>query len=192
MSALKSPRLAWSVALASLALWAFSAPLSWGQVADGAHRLFDDQSSNPGADTTSVISINQDSTATSGSSGDSGADATTCPQVPASIAQVLPTITTPPAPAVTTSGSDNGTFHICGPDSQAEQAISQLIAGRGFSASLSARNDGCADLTIKATSQGTTSGSASTNLSVGLGSGRNLSIKIVSQGGASHASIAFS
>jgi hypothetical protein len=180
------------VAVASLALWAFSAPASWGQAAAGAHRLFDDQSSNAGTDSTSVISIDQNTTVTSSSSGDTSADSTACPQVPPAVAQVLPTITTAPAPAITTSGSDSGSFHICGPDPQTEQAISQLIAGRGFSATLSARNDGCADLTIKAASQGATSGSASTNLNVSLGSGRNLSINIVSQGGASHASIGLS
>ncbi|MBV9895885.1 MAG: hypothetical protein JO020_17105 [Chloroflexi bacterium] len=192
MSALKSTRLAWCVAIASLALWAFSAPISWGQVTAGAHRLFDDENTTTGADSTTVISINQSSTVTSSSSGDTSTDATACPPVPPAIVQVLPTITIPPAPAVTTTGSDSGSFHICGPDPQAEQAISQLIAGRGFSATLSARNDGCADLTIKATSQGTTSGSASTNLNVSLGSGQSLSIKIVSQGGASHTSITFS
>ncbi len=192
MSALKSTRLAWTVAVASLALWAFSAPTSWGQVAAGAHRLFDDDNSTTGPDSATVISINQDSTVTSGTVGDTGTDATACPSVPASVAQVLPTITIPAAPAVTTGAADSGSFHICGPDSQTEQDISQLIAGRGFSARLSARNDGCADLTISATSPGTASGSASTNLNVSLGSGRNLSIKIVSQGGASHTSITFS
>lgn len=197
MSPLKSTRLAWGVAFASLALWAFSAPVSWGQAAAGAHRLFDDdQSTDTAIDSTSVISIQQDTNVSSSSSGDSSsADSTACPPVPAP-AQVLPTTTTTtaPEPAVTTTSgnSNSGTFHICGPDPQAEQAISQLLAGRGFSARLSARNDGCADLTIIPTSPGATSGSASTNLNVSLGSGRNLSIKIVSEGGASHASIGLS
>ena len=33
--------LAWSVAIASLALWATSVPVTWGQVAAGAARLFE-------------------------------------------------------------------------------------------------------------------------------------------------------
>ena len=44
---------------------------------------------------------------------------------------------------------------------------------------MTSRGDGCADLTIRATGQ-TASGSATSNLNVSLGSGRNLSIQIVS------------
>ena len=48
--------------------------------------------------------------------------------------------------------------------------------------------DGCADLTIHPTSQ-LANGSSSSNLSVSLGAGRNLSIQIVSTQGATHATI---
>ncbi|MBV9170995.1 MAG: hypothetical protein JOZ81_13020 [Chloroflexi bacterium] len=158
MSLLKSTRLAWSVALASLALWTFSAPISWGQAASAAGHFFDDQSTSDG-DTTAY---------------DPNAAA---PCTPAS-----------PAPSVAPAGPM--TFRVCGPDPQTEQAISQLIAGRGFSATLVSRADGCADLTITPSDQAAGStGSASSNLSMSLGSGRRLSIKITSESGATHVSI---
>jgi hypothetical protein len=76
-----------------------------------------------------------------------------------------------------------GTFHLCGADAGIARSIEQLIAGRGFSAMLSARGDGCADLTIKPTSPAGTGGRASSNLKISLDSGRNLSIQIVSEAG---------
>ena len=62
------------------------------------------------------------------------------------------------------------------------------MAGRSFSSSLSSRGDGCADLTIRVTSP-VTSGSASSNLTVSLGGGRTLTIKIVSEQGATRATL---
>jgi hypothetical protein len=87
------------------------------------------------------------------------------------------------------AAGQEGNFHMCGPDAQAAQVIEQLIAGRGFSARLTSHGDGCADLAIKVTSPDSTSGRASSNLSVSLGAGRGLSIQIVSEGGVTHASI---
>src|SRR5205823_7754490 len=55
MSLFKSSRIAWSVACASLALWAFSAPAGWSQVSSGAAHLF--QSDDTDTDTSSVINI---------------------------------------------------------------------------------------------------------------------------------------
>ena len=95
-----------------------------------------------------------------------------------------------PAPAPQVTPQPNvGTFHLCGADPQVARAIEQLLAGRSFSTSLSARGDGCADLTVRATGDAAASGSATTNLSVSLGSGRSLTIQIVSERGATRASI---
>ena len=183
MNPFKSNRLAWSVAVASVALWATSAPVSFGQVASGTVRLFDQ------TNTTDETSIVVDDASTNDISAQSAA----CPTPPAVapetlptvIAQLLPTLVpvTPPAPA----GQD-GTFHLCGADRNAEGAIAQLVAGRGFSATLTARGDGCADLTVRPFGEAG-SGSSSSNLSVSLGSGRTLSIQIVSERGATRASI---
>jgi hypothetical protein len=176
MATLKSTRLAWSVAIASLALWATSVPVTWGQVAAGAARYFDEN----------------DSPSTSTSVDDAGAAGAVCPPTP-QIAIIPPAVTAPSEPnppaADSTTGQE-GTFHLCGGDMQpTAQAIEQLIAGRSFSASLSARGDGCADLTIRVASQQKTNGTASSRLNVSLGSGQNLSIQIVSANGMSHVSI---
>jgi hypothetical protein len=126
---------------------------------------------------------------------------TPCPPVPAApaVAAIPPAIATllptpiapapaPAAPAASSSNSTQGTFHLCGPDPSTAQAIEQLIAGRGFSSSLSTTADGCADLTVRATSP-VGNGSATSQLSVSLGSGQNLQIQITSQNGATHVSI---
>jgi len=183
MNPLKSNLLAWSVAIASLALWATSAQVSFGQVASGTARLFDQSTTS--TDDTSIVIDSDPST------NDISTQNAVCPTpfpapvVPPAIAQLLPTLVplTPPAP----SGQD-GTYHICGADSGAERAIEQLVAGRGFSATLTARGDGCADLTVHPSGQ-VSNGSSSSNLSVSLGSGRTLSIQIVSEQGATRASI---
>jgi hypothetical protein len=178
MSPFKSTRLAWSVAVAALALWATSAPISWGQAASGAARLFDLPTDDTTTTTTTLVVDDE-----------AVAQATACIPVPPAIAQVVQTPVVPVVPAApAVTSADSGTFHLCGPDTQAAQDIERLIAGRGFSATLSARGDGCADLTIRATS-GVNSGSSTSNLSVSLGSGHNLSIKITSQGGATSVSI---
>ena len=186
MNPLKSNRLAWSVAVASLALWATSAPVSWGQVAWGHARLVDQEQTQTTDDTTLAIDTDINTTA-----NDTGAQNAPCPTVPPAIAQLVPTVIaqlvpTPVTPNV--ASGQAGTFHICGPDPQAERAIEQLVAGRGFSSTLSAGGDGCAELIIRPSGQ-VGSGSNSSNVSVSLGSGQSLSIQIVSDQGATHASI---
>ena len=102
---------------------------------------------------------------------------------------VVPTVVTPAPQVDTSSAASTGAFHLCGADPQAASAIEQLIGGHGFSASLSARGDGCADLTIQTNPQ-SVGGSASSHLVVSLGSGHSLDLQITSQGGATHVSIA--
>jgi hypothetical protein len=156
MSFLKSPRLAWSIAVAALGLWAISAPVSWGA------RFFDDAPADPTADT-----------------------ATPCLPVPAAIQTLTPAFNPTPDP-----NASLGTFQLCGGDQQSTaRAIEQLIAGHSFSASLSSQGSGCAALTIRVSPQ-LSGGTASSQLSVGLGSGANLSIQIVSERGATRVNIA--
>jgi hypothetical protein len=166
MPSLNNPRIAWSIAVAALALWATSAPVSWGQAA--ATHLFGDPGTDQPADQT-----------------------TPCFPIPSAIQTMTPLVTPPanPAPAPNAS-AQSGTFRLCGGDQQSTaQAVEQLIAGHGFSASLSSTGDGCADLTIRVSSQ-PSGGMASSQMNVSLGSGANLSIQIVSQGGATHVTIA--
>ena len=178
MNPLKSNRLAWSVALASLALWASTAPVTWGQVATGATSLFAQTADDGAASNTTNVDIQVgDTTITT---NDGSVQSAPCP----AITQVTPPA--PPAPAQAVG--QPGTFHICGADSNVETAIQQLVGGRGFSATLASHGDGCADLTIKPNSE-LASGSSSSNLSVSLGSGRNLSIQVVSAQGATRATI---
>jgi hypothetical protein len=188
MAPLNNPRLAWSVALASLALWATSVPLTWGQLSADATRMLD-------------VPVTSTSSSTADDSQQPDDLGTPCPPapaaaaVPALIATLLPT--PPPAPAAAqvpssstgTGTSGQGSFHLCGADASAAQAIEQLIAGRSFSASLNTAADGCADLFVRATSP-VGSGSATSRLSVSLGNGQNLQIQITSQNGATHVSIA--
>jgi hypothetical protein len=191
MAPLNNPRLAWSVALASLALWATSVPLSWGQLSADATHMLD-------------VPITSTSTSIADDSQQPDDPGTPCPPppaaaaVPALVATLLPTPPpAPPAPqvpsasagAATGSQSSQGSFHLCGPDASAAQAIEQLIAGRSFSASLNTTADGCADLIVRATSP-VGNGSATSRLSVSLGNGQNLQIQIMSQNGATHVSIA--
>jgi len=175
MAPLKSTRLAWSVAIASLALWATSAPITWGQVAAGAARFFDD---------TPIEQTND----AAGTANDPNALNLPCPPIPAGVIAVSPSSPqTPPPPP---GSAQDGTFSLCpsGDQQATASAIEQLIAGRGFSASLSSNGTGCAQLTIRVTSQ-STSGSASSQLNVGLGSGQTLSLRIVSERGVTHVSI---
>ena len=181
MASLKNTRVAWSVAFASLALWATSVPSTWGQVAAGATRWFDDpvpeQQSN---DSSSPLSAE-----------DTDRQSLPCP--PPIVVSIPPTVTavTPPAPPPPPASADaqEATFHLCGGDmSAAARAIEQLVAGRGFNSRLSARGDGCADLSVRVTSPAT-SGSATSRLQVSLGSGQNLSIQIVSERGATRVDI---
>jgi hypothetical protein len=150
----KSTLIAWSLAFASFALWAASAPTILGQAA-------------PGDDTSVWLNV---------------------PCVAPSTDALQPVVPSPVAVAPST-GSDDGAFHLCGANPQVARSIEQLIAGRGFNATLSANGDGCADLAIHATSPAAGNSRASSSLSVSLGSGANLSIQIVSEAGATHVSI---
>jgi hypothetical protein len=178
MTPLKNSRLAWSVAIASLALWATSVPLTWGQISADATRMLD----------TTPATTMDDAQPTDDAS-------TPCPPAPTTpAANAIPPVVaiqipTPPSAAPASSGNTSqASFHLCGPDASTAQAIEQLIAGRSFSANLTTTADGCADLTVRATSP-VGSGSATSRLSVSLGSGQNLQIQIVSQNGATHVSI---
>ena len=180
MAPLTSTRLAWSVAIAALALWATSVPSTWGQAATGATRWFDD--TTPQQTTESEDGAEQPSPA--------------CPPttvtLPAPLSALTPpTFVTPPPPPPQASAGDaqEGVFHLCGGDlSPTARAIEQLIGGRGFSTSLSARGDGCADLTVRVGAP-STGGSATSRLQVSLGDGRNLALQIVSERGATRVDI---
>jgi hypothetical protein len=184
MSPLKSSRLAWSVAIVSLALWASSAPVTWGQVAAGASSLIAQTADDDGSNSNPTTTLDLQTGETTITSNDGGAQSAPCPTPPPASAQQAPPTQVTPAAAT----GQPGTFHICGGDQSIETAIDQLIGGRGFSATLVSNGDGCADLTIRPTS-GVTGGSSSSNLSVSLGAGKNLSIQIVSEHGATSASI---
>jgi hypothetical protein len=170
-----STRLAWSVAIASLALWATSVPMTWGQVAAGASRLVDETL----APTNDEQAVTDDGTSTS-------VPCLAVPPTPVPAAVVPAPV--PDNASSAPAGASSGTFHVCGPDSQAEQAIAQLIGGRGFSASLSAHGDGCADLTINVSPQ-PVGGTAASRLAVSLGAQRTLKLDITSQAGITHVSI---
>jgi hypothetical protein len=180
MSPLKSNRLAWSVAAAALVLWATSVPSTWGHVAGGAARLFDQPTDETA---TSTTSIQVTDTTTSIVTTD-GAMIEPCVPMPPTIAEIVPTVPPPAAQP----GADEGTFNLCSADPGIAKAIEDLVAGRGFSSSLVARGNGCAELTIRATSP-VTSGSATSNLNVSIGSGRSLSIRIVSENGATRVTL---
>jgi hypothetical protein len=173
----KSNRVAWSVAVAALALWATSAQATFGQAMAGAARVFDQTTTQTEVTTTTTIDA---------AVGDEPMPP--CPPVSTSPAPVVVPPVPTLAPPATDATATQGTFHLCGPDPATEQAIAQLVAGRGFSASLVARGDGCADLTIRA-SGSQTGGSSSSQLSVSLGGGQTLKIDIESAQGATHASI---
>ena len=164
MSPLKSNRLAWSVAVAALALWATSVPATWGNAAGLFEQVPDE--------TTTSMEMTEP-----------------CLPVPPAIAEIMPSIPPaeimPSAPPVESGSSDEGRFHLCGADPDVARAIEQLVSGRSFSTSLASRGDGCADLVIRVTSPMTT-GTATSNLNVSIGSGRSLSMRIVSERGATH------
>ena len=178
MASLNNTRVAWSVAVASLALWATSVPTTWGQISAGATQLLNQADQQAGVSDSNPL------------------QGVPCPPgllLPQAVidafsatapAQVTPEVSVPPADA----NAQERTFHVCGPDATTEREMEQLIAGRGFSTSVTSTGDGCADVTIRATSPAG-SGRASTNLNVSLGSGHNLSIQIVSESGATHVSI---
>jgi hypothetical protein len=174
MAPLKNTRLAWGIALASLALWATTAPMAWGQVLAGANHIVSDTLSSP-TDDPAV------------------ADTDTSSQTAPCIVPLPTQVAVAPVPGLATPSTTapsgaTATFHLCGPDQAAAQAIEQLIAGRSFSATLSARGDGCADLTIQVTSPNP-AGSASSHLVVSLASGKALDLSIASSGGATQVNI---
>src|SRR5579859_911892 len=172
MTPRRSAALAWSIAIASLLLWVSSATSVWGQAVP-----------SPNDSTTSATDDSDGSTSTFTTTGDSAP----CPAGPTAVTPS--TGAAAPGPDLSSGGPvQEGSFHLCGPNDQVARAVEQLIAGRGFSASVSTRGDVCADLTIKATSP-VSSGRASSTLKVSLGSGQSLSIQIVSEDGATHASI---
>jgi hypothetical protein len=175
MAPINSTRVAWSIAVASLALWATSAPVTWAQMGAAAGRFFQVSSS----ETTSMTNTPDDDATTTATESDA---APCLGPAPAS---------REPAPASPSqaNGAQQGSFRLCGADAQTARAIEQLIAGRPFSATLSTHGDGCADLTIRVTESSPTSGIASSNLSVSLGAGQNLSIQIVSENGLTHVNI---
>lgn len=157
-----STRLAWSVAFASLALWATSVPMTAGQVAAGATRL-SDETLTPTADQRQT-------------------------EVPATSTVASPCGAEAPTPAVVGTLEGGTTFHLCGVDAQAEQRIAQLIGGRGFEASLAAYGDGCADLTIRVQPRAF-GGTASSHLAVSLGAHRGMRIDITSEAGVTQVSV---
>jgi hypothetical protein len=185
MAPLKSSRVAWSVAFASLALWAASAPQTWGQMTTGAASLLNQSTDQTTITTTSTSILDDTTNNITPTSDDAGPPSVVCPAVPSGVTPLEPI----PIPAAPATGAQEGTFHLCSPDASVAHAIEQLIGGRGFSSTLSARGDGCADLTIRASGAANAGGRTSSNLTVSLGSGQNLSIQIVSAGGTTQVSI---
>ena len=138
-----------------------------------------------------------------------GPDASGTPCDPAAV-QAFPTFppipTFPPVPAVpavpTPAPAEPGTadtqlqatFRLCGgTDAATARAIEQLVAGRGFSARLTGRSDGCADLAIAIQPSGG-GGRQSSTLSVAGGStngapGQRVAVQIVSENGATQVTI---
>ena len=179
MAPLKSAPLAWGIAIAALALWATSVPTTLGHASVGAAGLFNDAAAR--------LDINDTE------NGQPDQPAPACPPniltLPPPASDMTPPPPLTPAQPATVDGQE-GTFHLCGgaDTSAAARAIEQLIAGRGFSASLSSRGDGCADLTIRVNSS-STGGSASSRLKVSLGSGQSLDIEILSERGATRVAI---
>jgi hypothetical protein len=175
-----STRVAWSIAVASLALWATSAPVTWGQAATIAERFLQESTDETTSATNTFLTLTDD-----GRTAVTAADPNTTPCTSVTPASQEPA----PAAPQPSSGAQQGSFRVCGADAQTAHAIEQLIAGRPFSATLSAHGDGCADLSIRVTSSNPTSGTASSNLRVSLGTGQNLSIQIVSDKGTTHVNI---
>lgn len=173
MQFLKSNRLAWSVAAASLTLWVVGAPTSWG-----ARML--DQANAP----TLTTNITAEDTQTPPTSDGSEQQGAACPTAAAQPVSSTPTATT----ATTGTTATSGSFHVCGADAQTAQAIEQLIGGRSFSSSLTSHGDGCADLTIT-TYPGASTGSTSSTVSVSVGGARRLTISIASMQGVTHVTI---
>jgi hypothetical protein len=188
----KSTAVAWTIAMASLSLWASSAPLGWAH----ALHLGDDPTATTPVDTT-ASSSSAIATTTTTTTTDSNTTPTTTDLDGGTLSQAAPCppaapsaalAPAPVAPSASAPTTPEASFRLCGADAQAARAIEQLVAGRSFSASAVSRGDGCVDLTVRATSA-LASGQASSTLNVSLGSGQRLSIHIVSEGGATRVSI---
>jgi hypothetical protein len=172
MSPFRSTRLAWGIAFASLALWAVSAPATFGQLSSA---------SSAAAQETAADSTGDDQT-TSIQPDQQGAP---CPTPPSAVSESAPPAATPVPPDAT-----QATFRLCGPDAGVERSIEQLVAGRPVTTTLTSRNDGCADLLVQITApEAVASGHSSTSVSVGVGAGQRLTVQIDSENGATHAHI---
>jgi hypothetical protein len=174
MSPFANPRLAWGIALASLALWAVSAPATFGQLGSSWRADAQDTSTDSsGSEVTTTTNVQADQ---------AGAP---CPTQSSAVSD-----SAPPAATPVPTDATQATFHLCGPDAGVERSIEQLIAGRAFTTTLTSRGDGCADLLVQVSAPVAPSGGrSSTNLSVGLGAGQRLTVQIDSDNGVTHASI---
>jgi hypothetical protein len=171
------------VAIAAIALWFTGAPASFGQVASGTAHLF----SQTQTDMTTTTAATSSEVSQDPAQVDTPAEA---PVAEPTVCVPLPSAAPPPstAPPPSDQGSPAAaTFQICGADTRTAQAIEQLIAGRGFNASLRSSANGCAELTIRPVGDAA-GGSASTRLSVSTGQ-RTLTIDIQSAQGVTHATI---
>lgn len=180
----------WTIAIASIAFWVL-APTSWTQAIRGNTPLssFLGQKSVQAED----LGAGNDFW-TSVFGGDGGITISSCEPSPTPSSAATPGSAENPAPAAAPSTNQSGltaTFRLCGSaDPQTQRAIEQLIAGRGYSATLVSRADGCADLTIAvAPGASGSGGSQSTNLSVSTSSGRTISVQIYSANGATQVTI---
>jgi len=185
-------RLAWAIALASVALWATSVPATFGSAAVGslgtvAQRLIQTQS-------TDQTTANEDDVHVTTGDVTTAQQGAPCPPLtPAAAESAPPADATSPGPTVgpRSSSPTEAAFRLCGTaDPAAERAIERLIAGRSFSSVLRSRSDGCADLTITIDPRSVPSaGRSSSNVSVSIGSGQALSVQVVSESGATRATI---
>jgi hypothetical protein len=194
-----------TVAITSFALWSI-APTSWIQFVRNAEMLpFTRESHTVQAERLALAdSFPPDITVDNGSASGSSCEPTstptplpapTSPPSPVALATPVAEDNVPPTPSAVAQSALQATFRLCGsPDPNTQRSIEQLIAGRGFSARLASRSDGCADLsiTVSPSSSRVSSGRQSTSLSISSGSGGSahpISIQIVSQNGATHVAI---
>ena len=202
-------RLAWAIALASVILWAATASATFGSL----WQQETDPSTAPdlagqalgGAEPAEIPTCQPQETPAEQSDPlqqqtDTASEPAPLPTADEPRPEASPTdLSNPgaglPASQPTQQGSAGGeaTFRLCGgPDPQAERAIEQLIDGRSFRARLVSRGDGCAELTITVlpqSSAGALIGRQSTQLTLSVGSGNVLSIRIATKNGVTKASI---
>jgi hypothetical protein len=185
MSFVTSRRFAWGVTFATIALWWATTPGGPGDLLlRHAHASYSDgQPPVPG-----TRSLPEDRLTSMSTDDESAPQIPPCEPAqvapPAPAAEAPAANVAPPAPAVNPSALE-GTFRLCGPnDPASERAIEQLIAGRGFGATLRGGSDGCAELTITVSPQSSARGRNSTTLSVS-----GLTVQIVSENGATRAMI---